>query len=290
MESAGRSFWRALVLAALVMSLTPSVHALLIMGGRERQRRKDWSPAVERVANLDSRVAWFEGPRIGRKTDFEYQGDAAALTVALKALAEIEGPRPRVVVTDDRRISACLRAKPEIDWTFVYWEKTAFLVYDKNRQIVDPGTPIPTPEFRVYLGNGLEWSKVVVPAGVDLVDERLSARGYRPEDGGVLEMTVVDSRDGTPLKAAELKIERTTPVDGDPTGVEVTRAESNGEGRIMLTMLPRETLSLTLERKGFLSLSLGPVHFGNTPCLVREVRMTPSLPPYGNEFSPPETR
>ncbi|QDT52222.1 hypothetical protein Pan44_02310 [Caulifigura coniformis] len=261
----------AFLLAGLLLE-SPNAHAL-ITGGEGNQpvrNRPDWPAGAADVANQQSRIAWWEGPPFGGgEWHFEYRGDADALNDALKRLAAIQGQRPRLIIRDGRATSFWLgiradgKEPPVMDWTFVVWEAANYeRLFGTNAsrfmaRSPNYGKPLPPPELTVYTGNGLDWSKVNVPEGIDVVDERLTAHGYRPEDGAVIEVSVRDLISGAPLKAAELVIERRPAVNpADLSELEVTRAESNAAGQITLKGLPRESLTLKIRRPGYVARTI----------------------------------
>jgi len=250
----------------------PNAHAL-ITGGEGNtpiENRPQWPAGAVDVANQQSRIAWWEGPPFGGgEWHFEYRGDEAALTKALVQLAAIKGPKPRLVIRDGRATSFWLGIKadgkepPAMDWTFVVWEAANYeQLFGTNAsrfmaRSPNYGKPLPPPELTVYTGNGLDWSKVKVPEGIDVVDERLTAHGYRAEDGAVIEVSVRDLISGAPLKAAELVIERRPAMNQtDLSELEVTRAESNAAGQIVLKGLPRESLTLKIRRPGYVARTI----------------------------------
>jgi hypothetical protein len=240
-------------------------------GNEPMETRPSWPAGAVDVVNQQSRIAWWEGPPFGGgEWHFEYHGDEAALNEALKKLAAIKGQRPRLVIYDGKAESFWLgigdgekKKKHPVAWTFVVWEKENYeRLFGKGAsrfmaRSPNFGQPLPPPELTVYLGNGLDWKKVKVPEGVDVVDERLSAHGYKPEDGAVVEVMVRDLASDSPLGDAELLIERRPASDPANTGdTEVTRAESNADGKIVLKGLPREPLTLKIRKAGYVGRTL----------------------------------
>lgn len=247
------------------------VHALITGGeGNEPMQNRDgWPAGSVDVVNQQSRIAWWEGPPFGGgEWHFEYHGDEAALNEALKRLAAIKGQRARLVIYDGKAESFWLgindkKQKHPMEWTFVVWEKENYeRLFGQGAgrfmaRSPQYGQPLPPPELTVYMGNGLDWSKIKVPEGIDVVDDRLAAHGYRAEDGAVFEVSVKDLANGKPLSAAELVIERRPSTNATNSGDnEVTRAEANAEGQIVLKGLPRESLTLTIRKPGYVGRTL----------------------------------
>lgn len=257
---------------AAVFCLANPAYALITggEGNTPLENRPQWPVGAVDVANMPSRIAWWEGPPFGGgEWHFEYRGDAAALNEALKRLAAIQGQKPRLVIHDGRAESFWLNPnrdpmkKQPMDWTFTVWEaanyerlfgSSASRFMSRSPQF---GKPLPPAELTVYTGNGLDWSKVKVPDGVEVLDQRLTAHGYEPNDGAVIELSVHDLQTGAPLSGAELVIERRpAQKPNEPSEVEVTRAESNAEGLILLKSLPREALTLSIRKPGFVSRTI----------------------------------
>jgi hypothetical protein len=265
--------WISRLAAGVLVFLSMAVPAqALITGGEGNEpmdARPSWPAGAVDVVNQQSRIAWWEGPPFGGgEWHFEYHGDEAALNEALKRLAAIKGPK-RLVIYDGKAESFWLGIgkdkgkKHPMEWTFVVWEKENYerLFGEGAGRFMarspQYGQPLPPPELTVYMGNGLDWSKVKVPEGIDVVDDRLAAHGYRPEDGAVFEVAVKDLATGKPLSAAELVVERRPAAEPNNTGDnEVTRAEANADGKIALKGLPRESLTLTIRKAGYVGRTL----------------------------------
>jgi hypothetical protein len=258
---------------AFVICLISHASALIIggEGNDPMQNREGWPAGAVDVVNQQSRIAWWEGPPFGGgEWHFEYHGDEAALNAALERLAAIKGQRSRLVIYDGKAESMWLRdKKPKLsmEWTFVVWEKENYeRLFGTNAgrfmsRSPQYGQPLPPPELTVFMGNGLDWKKIKVPEGIDVVDDRLAAHGYTPEDGAVFEVSVKDLATGKPLPAAELVIERHLSADAtNPGEKEVTRAEANAEGKITLKGLPREQLTLTVRKPGYVARTLDYVN------------------------------
>ncbi|HVJ84395.1 MAG TPA: carboxypeptidase-like regulatory domain-containing protein, partial [Caulifigura sp.] len=288
MDAIRRSAVQVFSIVAMIFLAAQPAHALVFGGRREPQKHDIWPAGAFRLINLESRVAWCVGPSLSMPNHFEYQGDAAALNAALKLLVAVEGPRPHVVVSDGRASSRWIQPGKDglptyVDWTFDICQKETL---DGAKPAAPPKPVVsspwsreksPAPAFRIYLGNGLDWSKVVIPEGLDITDERLVANGFRPEDSSVVDLFVEDSKTGARLAGAELLIERCTNVTpADAADLEVTRAESNSEGRILLRMLPREPVKLTLSKAGFATRSLGIVNLREASLVKRTVQLSPA--------------
>ncbi|MBX3442983.1 MAG: carboxypeptidase regulatory-like domain-containing protein [Planctomyces sp.] len=202
----------------------------LILGGEGNDPVRDpgWPTGAAEVANLKSRIAWWEGPPFGGgEWHFEFRGDTAAFQAALDALARIQAPERRLTILDGRGRSFWLDSsrKPggddAMDWEFVVWQPASFyrLFGSPGRTFLSGSEhyrgEVPTPELIVYVGGLIDWNRVVVPDGIEIADQRLESHGYVLEDGAVLEVRAWDMATLGPIAGAELVIESIEP---QPTG------------------------------------------------------------------------
>lgn len=256
------------VLLASAALLAVSRHAqALILGaaGNDPVNERPWPQGSLAVANLPSRIAWWEGPPLGGgESHFEYRGDADALNEALKAFAKIAAPKRRLKVFDGPEQSFWLNANREkdknepMDWVFVVWEAERF-----NQLFNNPantflansenfGRDVPAPEISVYVGGNIDWAKVVVPEGIEIDDQRLEAHGYKASDGTVIEVSVWKMTDRQPLPSAELALERIEP---QPTGgyryQTVSSKAADKDGKIVLQGAPDGWNQLIVWAEGY---------------------------------------
>src|SRR5262249_5332116 len=150
----------------------------------------------------------------------ECRGDAKVLNALLAAFAKVDVKTRRVIVHDGVGQSFWLNANRQpdkeadarIDWSFMVWRaesraRLRTLPPDLNPTDPKDAETGPPAEFDVYTGGHVRWSEVVVPPGIQVVDERLEAHGYRATDGVVLEGKVVDLATQQPI-AARMELER----------------------------------------------------------------------------------
>src|SRR4051812_40304803 len=94
-------FRRELVLALLILLLIASAAPALIMvhKGNDPTQDHNWPAGSLEVANLKTRVGFWEGPPFGGgQYCFEYRGDAAAFQAALDAFAKVKAPKLELYV------------------------------------------------------------------------------------------------------------------------------------------------------------------------------------------------
>jgi hypothetical protein len=83
-----------IVLAACMLLVTQITSALIMVEkGNKPTNDRGWPTGVLEVANLKSRIGFWEGPPFGGgEYHFLYRGDAKAANEALAAFAKIKAP------------------------------------------------------------------------------------------------------------------------------------------------------------------------------------------------------
>src|SRR5829696_5014347 len=181
-----------LVVACLVVLVLATAAQGLIRVGRGNDPVKDnnWPAGAVELANLKTRVGWWEGPPFGGgQHNFLYRGDTKAFQEALDLFAKIRTPEMRVFVHPGTQESPFLRDEKDpkadtgVDWSFTVWTPESY-----HRLYNNPDTRFASgqaefrealagPRMDVYVGQGggVDWKQVKVPANVKLSDERASA-------------------------------------------------------------------------------------------------------------------
>src|SRR5262249_44882534 len=159
------------------------------------------------------RIAWWEGPPLGGgEWHAECRGDAKAMNAILADFAKLEVKSKRLVLNDGAGASFWInpnnepakQAAARIDWSFTAWQHGS---WGRRRPLpadftpVGPGDPAsgPPSSLDVYTGGSIRWSEVTVPPGLEILDQRLEAHGFTPQDGIVIEGKVVDLATSQPL-------------------------------------------------------------------------------------------
>ena len=187
----------SILLALLVvLLLAASVQAMIVVGkGNDPVTDNNWPAGSLEVANLRTRVGWWEGPPFGGgQHQFLYRGDAAAFQAALDAFANIKAPKLELYVHEGPHEVVFLKdekdpkADARVDWTFTVWNPRSWNHLYNNPKSTwnaeDPSfrKPVDPPRLDVYVaganGKGIDWSRVKVPANVTVTDERASAHGF----------------------------------------------------------------------------------------------------------------
>lgn len=209
----------SLVLALLVFGL-PSAQAM-IRGGEGNKPLPDpgWPLGAAKVFNTESRIAWWEDPPFGGgRWHSECQGDTEAFLELLADVTKIDSVPKRLIVRDGIGRSFWLDPNREklgnkafdMDWSITVWTHDGWnnqrRMPKELTSIRDPAGTSPVLEIELYIGGLVKWSDVVVPEGIEVVDNTLATHGYKLSDGVVLEGTVLDKATQLPLVATiELK-------------------------------------------------------------------------------------
>src|SRR5882672_6405152 len=111
----------------LVLGAAPCASALIVGGkGNAPMKDNDWPAGAVDVANLKSRVGWWEGP-LGGKQCFQYRGDTQTFQRALDLFAQIKAPELDVIVHEGPNGSDFLKDERDpksdtsVDWALTLW-------------------------------------------------------------------------------------------------------------------------------------------------------------------------
>src|SRR6478735_279885 len=117
------------LLTLLFALLTLPASAMIMVGkGNTPVADAGWPQGAIDVANLKTRVGWYEGPPFGGgEWTFLYRGDAVTLNEALKILGAVRAPRVEVVLHDGPENCTFLadandpKADTRYDFSFTVW-------------------------------------------------------------------------------------------------------------------------------------------------------------------------
>ena len=262
-----RSRWSdclaALIAAVSVVAACQEANALITGGeGNSPVNAPGWPAGADAVFNVDSRIAYWEGPPIGGgQMHSECRGDTAAFNEVLKDFAKIDTESRKLVVHDGIGNSVWLninnepelREKAQIDWTFTVWDAEGWNRVKSLPLRFRPEpvgqTEMPAPEINVYVGLNIDWDQVTVPEGIEVDDRRLEAHGFTLADGTVVEGTVVDVATGSPLKAT-VHLEEIERGDGTYGYSRVSSVESDENGRWVMKSVPAAWYRIVVESPG----------------------------------------
>ncbi len=241
-----------LATAAIVFSPMSEAFAL-ILGDTGNKSLDDpgWPTGAAAVFNVQPRVAYWEGPPFGGgQWHAECRGDTEAFNKLLERFAKIESKQKKLVVHDGVGKSFWFnpndeeekRADAHIDWTFMVWVIDSWKMQQQMQAGLRPPdvTPEgePVPRIDAYTGGNIDWTRVRIPKGIIVDDQRLEAHGFSVDDGTVIEGQVTDLANGAPLMG-EMVLQRIgRQKEGGYTYTNVTTARTDNDGRWVLTSTP----------------------------------------------------
>ena len=278
-----------LQVGCLLVLLMGSAQALITgSDGDEPATGRDWPAGVEQIFNLRERIAYWEGPSFGGgQYHGEYRGDTAVLNQVLEQFAKIDNPNKRIIVESGVGNSVWLNPnrktglskRTDVDWTLVVWNKAGWqrqvgLPAELTRINSEQREQGPPTELTIYVGGSIEWDKLQLPEGVEVVDHRLEAHGYETTDGMVLEGHLLDMETGAPL-TGEVRIERLheKTVSGPQYEV-VATPPLDDNGHWVWKNRAVGTYRVVAESKGFVPRLVGFATYNgqpswrDTPCLL----------------------
>jgi hypothetical protein len=278
-------FVRHAFFAIVIGYISAQRASALITGGEGNDPVHDpgWPAGVAAVFNHPSRVAHWEGPPFGGgQSHAECRGNAQVLNTVLRDFAKVDTKSKKVVIHDGVGRSFWLNPnrQPEkadnakIDWTFMVWVPANWERFGKvpgrvgraPKEQKETDGPIDSPaQLDVYTGGNIKWADVVVPDGIDVVDERLEAHGFKTEDGTVIEGDLIDLADNKPVKGrVELQL-----IEPQKTGgyrYTVTRnTESNDKGKWVVKKAPAGWYQIVALADGYVPRVIGHARFDGQP-------------------------
>ena len=279
-------------LALTLASATPA-WALIFHIPADRPWHNDKTPlGADDVANLPGRLGGWEGPPMGSgEFYFAFRCDsAAAFNEALKTFAAIRTPRLEIVLHDGPGHGYPVDGN--MDWAFTVWEPAAFhrLNNDPKGHFLSDAAffrePVPAPKLDVYPhpGSPIDWTKVEVPPGVKVTDQRASAAPVKATEGGVVQADVYDMATGRPIPGAVLVARRSLAERGKYE--EVARAAADENGRILLLHVPHGTCMLHVEEPNYALRPCGWVDSGVDGYLALTVELSKSAAISGTVTDP----
>ncbi len=269
-------------LLLLVLAASPFQKAFaLITGGEGNTPVHDpgWPKGAEPLFNNTARVAWWEGPPFGGGNwHAEFRGDAKVLNAFLDGFAKLDVKNKHLVLHDGVGQSFWLNANHEaakqeaakLDWTFEVWQSANWEHLRKLPADLNPTDPTdadagPPSQIDVYTGGSIHWSDVNVPKGLTVVDQRLEAHGFTPDDKTVLEGIVIDLATKQPT-AARVVLQRIEP---QPKGgyhyTEVAKANADAQGKWVLKNAPTGWFQIVAEADGYVPRIIGYGQFDDQP-------------------------
>jgi hypothetical protein len=230
-----------------------------------------WPAGAAAVFDHPSRIAWWEGPPFGGgQWHAECRGDAKALNIVLAAFASLEVRSKRLVIHDgighsfwiNPNREASQESAARIDWVFMVWQAANWEHLRQMPADLNPTDPRdaekgPPSQIDIFTGGNIRWAEVIVPKGIDVVDERLEAHGFTTADGVVVEGTLFDLATGATI-AGQLRLERVSPrATGGYDYPTVAEAKAAASGRSVLKNVPPGWYRLIANADGYVSRVIG---------------------------------
>jgi hypothetical protein len=270
-----------------------SAHGLIEIGrGNQPVTDKDWPAGALDVANLKTRVGWWEGPPFGGgEWCFPYRGDTAAFNEALAAFARIKWPQLLLVVHEGRgegqflKDSADDKADASVDWELTLWTPENFHhLFNNPTSAFASDQPefrgeLPPPKLDVYPAPGrIDWSHVTVPANVTVRDERATANGFSAEDGSVVRGDVYDMLRSKPIAGAAVTVDWRPPQNRG-TGEFKTAAAgtTDSDGHFQVTHVPPGSYRIVVRRSGYAPRMLGWATFKEHTLKTFTTQLSPAV-------------
>ncbi|MDB5331070.1 MAG: hypothetical protein JWP03_2221 [Phycisphaerales bacterium] len=258
----------------LVMLLTAQAPALIMVGrGNDPVSDHNWPAGSLDLANLKSRVGWWEGPPFGGgQWCFLYRGDAKAAQAALDLFAKIRAPRLDVFVHGDGPVENGFlkdekdpKSDTHVDWSFTVWNpeswnhlhngaNSRFSAEDPNggyHQGVEP------PRIDLYVGGkGIDLASIKMPAGVTVTDERASAAGI--DGGSAIIADFYDMSTSKPIDGAQIRLENSGP---KKEGAAAVTGKADAKGHLLLKGVPAGSYQVLASAEGYVARVLGYAEF-----------------------------
>jgi hypothetical protein len=256
--------------AAMLTLTAPTPSRALIMVGRGNTPVSDvgWPAGTLDVANLKTRVGWYEGPPFGGgEWCFLYRGDLAALNEALKAFAAIRAPALQIVLHDGPANNTFLgdekdpKSDTHYDWSFTVWVPASWhRLYNDPRStfMADQPNfrqPVAPPRIDVYVTPKLDWKKVAVPEGVQVVDQRVGVQP--PAKGALLKGDAFDMANAKPVPDVTITVETYKPDDKKQPWQTIASATGDKLGRYELANVPAGNARVVLAAPGYATRMIG---------------------------------
>jgi len=254
------------LMAGLALCLVcPSAQALIeVVEGNRPVENSGWPLGAEKVANLPSRLGYWEGPpEGGGEWHFLYRcKDNAEFSEALALFAAIRTPLLELYVHDGLGPNQIGRAKGGeglgADWTFTVWHPESWhRLYNNPERSYDFGNlnfrkPVAPPRIDVYLGGGaIVWQGVRVPEKIRVIDRRAEAAPVKLVGGGWIRGDVYDMATGQAIAGAEITLLKSK---DRREWEEVRRVQADAVGSFEIAKLPYGGFYMaTIRAKGYAS-------------------------------------
>ena len=227
-----------------------------ITGGGDRPvQDHGWPVGALEMANLPTRISWYEGPPFGGGDwHFQYLCEGTRqFNQALLCFSRILAPRLELIVVDGRRdeLGGLIE---RADWEFQAWVPESYWRFNRLRSVKHTQRPLPPPRVTAYLGKGspIEWEKVQVPENLTVIDKRVETSQYSDSQGRVVRITAYDMTTGKVIPGVDVVLEQV-----HPEGLDSKYSHKTDErGRALVRDIAAGIYQVTLRREGYATRSV----------------------------------
>jgi uncharacterized GH25 family protein len=270
---------KVLLMVVVIGLLSCAAQALIMVGrGNAPVHDNNWPAGSLELANLKTRVGWWEGPPFGGgEWTFQYRGGAVAFQEALDLFGKIRAPELKLIVHEGRGQSPFLKdpkdpnADAGYDWSFTVWNPENWNNLYNNPQSTfsadDPSggfrRTVAPPQMDVYVaddGLGIDWKQVKVPSSVMVKDERATSAGYAAADGSVVRGDVFDMSTSKPIAGAHIAVEKN---DGKGKWDQAAQGDANADGHFEIKKAPSGNYRIIASGNGYVSRLVGYASLGD---------------------------
>ena len=284
---------RSAFLLALLLLAAPALAMIQVGLGNKPVSDHNWPAGALELANLKSRVGWWEGPPFGGgQHQFLYRGGSAEFQAALDHFARIRAPELRLILHEGPHENAFLKqsdnpkSDTRVDWSFTVWDPRSWNhLFNSPTSTVFADAPddrfrrpVYPPILDVYLappaGEGINFEAIKVPSNVKVTDTRATSAGYARNAAPVLRGEVYDMLTSKPVTGGLLIVEKTTDAK---SWQRVASAPLDAEGRFELTKAPAGTHRVSVSADGYVTRSLGYLTLGQNELKQFVVHLAPPV-------------
>lgn len=278
-----------LIILCVVFLFTES-GACLITGEHGNRLIEDhgWPAGSVAVANLSSRLGYWEGPPFGGgEYQFLYRcQNMDDFNKALKIFAAIRAPKLELVVHNGPEYNFWLKKdegelsklENRVDWTFTVWIPESWnRLFNNPKSLFESDHPnfrkhVAAPRIDVYIGGGsIVWEDVKVPGNLVVIDKRPGSLSPEFADGGLVRGKVFDMATGQPIAGAEIVL---ATYQNQREWKEVMRGTTDQKGLCQIAKIPLGYYEVRVIAEGYVSRKQGNYDNKRPEYLQFEVGLT----------------
>jgi len=241
--------------------------SLILVGGDEPIEDRGWPTGSVQMANLPTRLGYWEGPPFGGgEYHFLYHCEnTSEFNQALKTFASIRANKLELVIHNGPEYSSWTskgdgeRTKEEnrIDWTFTVWNPESWdRLYNSPRSFFlsdHPNfkKPVATPRVDVYIGGGpIVWKDVKIPKNLVVIDKRPGSVSPKFAGKGLVHGKVFDMATGKPIAGAEITLAKR---EDHRKWKEVMHGKTDEQGFCQIPKIPLGYYEVRVRAEGYVT-------------------------------------